>query len=85
MNADISNIKYKSVKMLLLKVGSELANLVKSSDPFWRYGKMQTEFPWSGMHPPPPQKKQTIFSGNTETFWPKVVMSPTNLVGEICW
>ena len=29
MNADISNIKYKSVKMLLLKVGSELANLVK--------------------------------------------------------
>ena len=37
---DVSNFTYRSVKILLLELGSELPNLVKKF----------TEFPRSGMH-----------------------------------
>ena len=50
---DVSNFKYKSVKILLLQLGSELPNLVEkipihSED----MNKMQTEFWRSAMYIP---------------------------------
>ena len=59
--ADVLNFKYRDVKIFLLKLGSELQNLIKKFQSVLKkeINKMQIAFPRSGMHIPSKFKRGT--------------------------